>query len=170
VNPAKSPLPVRDRAAPFAAFARKLTLPQTAVLALEGPLEVPYSDGGRAWFSAFEHNGTLICPAPGELRRLRSLASTVESLYEALRALVAQGWRYNQLHLFGFGDGGTVRLLTRARPSKRPDARPCTATPVPRAGAREQLFRAQDHSQNEPLRAAAAALYRRTPIERRSTD
>ena len=79
MNPAKSPLPVRDRAAPFAAFARKLALPQTAVLALEGPLEVPYSDGGRAWFSAFEHNGTLICPAPGELRRLRSLASTVES-------------------------------------------------------------------------------------------
>ena len=79
----------------------------------KGPLEVPHSDGGCAWFSAFEPDGALICPFPGELRRLRSLASTMDSLCEALRALVAQEWRYNQLQRFGFADGGTVRTHQR---------------------------------------------------------
>jgi hypothetical protein len=92
-----------------------MALPATAALALDGPLEVPYSDGGRAWFAAFEDDMSPIAPAPGEQRRLRSLAATVDAMDAALAALVARGgWSYGQLHLFGFSDGGTVRERTRA--------------------------------------------------------
>jgi hypothetical protein len=37
-----------------------MALPQTATLALAGPLAVPEVDGGRAWFPAFEDSGELI--------------------------------------------------------------------------------------------------------------
>lgn len=71
---------------------------------------MPYSDGGRAWFDAFEADGQLIAPAAGEARRLRSLAASADALAAALHALVSgAGWRYDALHLFGFADGGTVR-------------------------------------------------------------
>ena len=53
---------------------------------------------------------TPISPAPGEARRTRSLAASVDALCAALAALVERGgWRFAQLHLFGFSDGGTVR-------------------------------------------------------------
>ena len=42
---------------PFAAFAQRLQLPQTATLALAGPLEVPETGGGRAWYEAFDTIG-----------------------------------------------------------------------------------------------------------------
>ncbi len=43
-----------DSPAPFAALARRMALPQTACLALPGPLVVPGTDGGRAWHEAFD--------------------------------------------------------------------------------------------------------------------
>jgi hypothetical protein len=39
-----------DTPAPFASLATKLNLPCTAALILAGPLEVPFTDGGREWF------------------------------------------------------------------------------------------------------------------------
>ncbi|KAJ9514665.1 hypothetical protein QJQ45_028374 [Haematococcus lacustris] len=85
---------------------------QTASLALGGPLEVPESDGGRAWFVTHEEEGwEPIQPRPGETRRLRSLARTARLVSELLRRLVDSGrWRYNQLSLFGFSQGGTLAL------------------------------------------------------------
>ena len=47
-------------AEPFAALARQLALPQTATLALGGPLAVPESDGGRAWHDAFAADGSML--------------------------------------------------------------------------------------------------------------
>ncbi|KAL6759134.1 Alpha/Beta hydrolase protein [Haematococcus lacustris] len=101
-----------DRHTPYAALAAKLALPQTASLALGGPLEVPESDGGRAWFVTHEEEGwEPIQPRPGETRRLRSLARTARLVSELLRRLVDSGrWRYNQLSLFGFSQGGTLAL------------------------------------------------------------
>jgi hypothetical protein len=88
------------------------SFPQTAALAFEGTLEVPHTDGGRAWYEAFEADMTPIAPAPGESRRTRSLGASVDAAAAALDALVARGgWRHEQLHLFGFSDGGTVRAL-----------------------------------------------------------
>jgi len=45
---------------PAAALAQRMALPQTACLALSGPLEVPETDGGHAWFTAFDDFGELI--------------------------------------------------------------------------------------------------------------
>lgn len=42
------------------ALAQRMSLPQTACLALSGPLSVPESDGGRAWLTAFDEDGELI--------------------------------------------------------------------------------------------------------------
>ena len=47
-------------AGPFAAFARRLDLPQTASLALAGPLLVLETGGGRAWHDAFDACGVLL--------------------------------------------------------------------------------------------------------------
>ncbi|KAJ9514664.1 hypothetical protein QJQ45_028375 [Haematococcus lacustris] len=46
-----------DRHTPFAGLAAKLALPQTASLTLGGPLEVPESDGGRAWVVTHKEEG-----------------------------------------------------------------------------------------------------------------
>ena len=54
-----------DAPAPFAALARHMALPATACLALAGPIEVPETGGGRAWFEAFDDNWELIAPRPG---------------------------------------------------------------------------------------------------------
>ena len=71
---------------------------------------MPYSDGGRAWFQAFEDDMRLIAPAPGETRRVRGLAAAADAVCVALHALVRDGgWRYDALQLFGYSDGGTVR-------------------------------------------------------------
>jgi hypothetical protein len=43
-----------------AALAQRMQLPQTACLALSGPLEVPETGGGRAWFNAFNDDWELI--------------------------------------------------------------------------------------------------------------
>lgn len=47
-------------AAAAAALAQRMALPQTACLALSGPLVVPETDGGRMWLNTFEADGELI--------------------------------------------------------------------------------------------------------------
>jgi hypothetical protein len=49
-----------DRPGPFARLAQQLALPQTASLALPGPAEVPETDGGRAWHTAFDGDWELL--------------------------------------------------------------------------------------------------------------
>jgi predicted esterase len=49
-----------DKPAPFAKLAQQLALPQTASLALPGPLPVPETGGGRAWMTAFDDDWELI--------------------------------------------------------------------------------------------------------------
>lgn len=50
-----------------------MQLPQTAALALAGPSEVPFTDGGRAWFHSFDQEGNPI---------------TVPLLKDAVRAIL----------------------------------------------------------------------------------
>ena len=54
------PILFQDTPKPYAALARRMALPQTAVLALAGPLEVPETGGGRAWLQAFDDDFELI--------------------------------------------------------------------------------------------------------------
>ena len=49
-----------DTPRPYAALARRMQLPSTAALVLAGPLEVPETDGGRAWHEAFDEEWELI--------------------------------------------------------------------------------------------------------------
>eukprot|EP00879_Flechtneria_rotunda_P025739 GHRR01027378.1.p1 GENE.GHRR01027378.1~~GHRR01027378.1.p1 ORF type:complete len:149 (+),score=50.62 GHRR01027378.1:423-869(+) len=45
----------------FTALAKRMVLPHTACLALSGPLRVPETNGGRAWYKAIDqHTGELI--------------------------------------------------------------------------------------------------------------
>ena len=50
----------QDTPKPYAALAKRMALPQTATLALAGPIEVPESNGGRAWLQAFDDDFELI--------------------------------------------------------------------------------------------------------------
>ncbi|KAF6264330.1 Alpha/Beta hydrolase protein [Scenedesmus sp. NREL 46B-D3] len=101
-----------DKPAAFAALARRIQLPQTACLALSGPLEVPETGGGRAWFRAYDDDWELIQPRPGEKRRLTSLATALQLLQQQLLpALSAAGaWQPHQVQVLGFSQGGTVAL------------------------------------------------------------
>mmetsp|Transcript_3504 Transcript_3504/g.10151 ORF Transcript_3504/g.10151 Transcript_3504/m.10151 type:complete len:576 (-) Transcript_3504:253-1980(-) len=72
-----------DIAAPFAMLAARMALPQTATLALAGPVTVPETDGGRAWFEAFDEFGNLLeATASGHAahRRADSFVSTLQLL------------------------------------------------------------------------------------------
>lgn len=104
-----------DTAEAYARFAEKLNLPQTAVLALDGTLTVPFLDRGRSWFTAFESDGELIEAVVGEKRRSASLAATVDAVCQVVAALVSLGWTHRCFHLFGFSDGGMVALEVALR-------------------------------------------------------
>eukprot|EP00798_Chlamydomonas_sp_ICE-L_P015722 gene15722-21842_t len=87
-----------------------MALPNTASLALAGPIEVPETDGGRSWFISFDDDWELIQPTKAEKRRLHSLASTLQLLQKLIASLIAVGWEYQQLQLFGFSQGGSTAL------------------------------------------------------------
>ena len=53
-------LPLKDTPKPYAALAKRMQLPQTASLALAGPLEVPETNGGRAWLQVFDDDYDFI--------------------------------------------------------------------------------------------------------------
>jgi len=94
----------------YAKLAKSLQLPQTAAIALGAPHEVPFSDGGRSWFTVFDDELKLIPGTPGEHRRIQSLETTVKCIMRLLESLHARGWKRSRVHLFGFSQGGTVAL------------------------------------------------------------
>lgn len=61
------PCPLLLPQAPYVALARKLRLPATCCLALGGPLEVPETGGGRAWFEGLDEHSW----EPIQVRTLR---------------------------------------------------------------------------------------------------
>ena len=98
-----------DKCDAFFKFGTNLKLPQTAVLALAGPFEIPFVDG-KAWFEAFDESFELIQARPGEKRRATSLRKCRELVLSFLDALHAHGYAFERMHLFGFAQGGTVVL------------------------------------------------------------
>ena len=134
-----------DSERPFASLARAMKLPCTAALALRGPREVPFTDGGREWFArtddaTYEEINPLevvVDAVTGEetptLRRVESLDAVVHrvaSLIDALAPVMSSSnsggatqvggafgrrWRPDRVHLFGFSDGGVVALETALR-------------------------------------------------------
>ncbi|KAG6819320.1 hypothetical protein H0H93_012957 [Arthromyces matolae] len=83
---------------------RQLKLPQTAVLALRAPEQVPflYEDAFQ-WYTSFDGLGDLI-ERPNPTSALDLMEKVVQSLIERC------GWQSRRIHLFGFAQGGTVAL------------------------------------------------------------
>ncbi|KAG9313805.1 hypothetical protein JVU11DRAFT_6166 [Chiua virens] len=91
-----------DSHTPFAKLGRSLHLPQTATLALRAPEQIPYLyEQAFQWYTSFDPLGDLISrPNP---------SSAIEVMTNVLDHLVgACTWSPNRIHLFGFGQGGSV--------------------------------------------------------------
>ncbi|WWD19227.1 hypothetical protein CI109_103685 [Kwoniella shandongensis] len=106
-----------DTKAPFFNLAKQLNLPSTAILSLSAPDPIPLMDHPSfSWYSTFtpqfdplpisSQNPTKPLPA------LRSLLSTLTSK--------EIGWKLESIHLFGWGQGGTVALELGLDIGKRP--------------------------------------------------
>ncbi|WWC63491.1 uncharacterized protein I303_106094 [Kwoniella dejecticola CBS 10117] len=96
-----------DSKIPFFNLAKQLNLPSTAVLSLSAPDPIPLMDHPSfSWYPTFtptydplpveNHNPTTHLP------KLRALITKLIS--------PEVGWELNQIHLFGFAQGGTMVL------------------------------------------------------------
>jgi len=99
----------------FVALTEQMQLPQTAVLALNSPFELPSEllddPPGYSWFEVLDENLEFIEPSPQERRRTRSLQQSCDWLSSLLDALMQNcGWALHELFLLGYGQGGTVAL------------------------------------------------------------
>mmetsp|Transcript_62773 Transcript_62773/g.198812 ORF Transcript_62773/g.198812 Transcript_62773/m.198812 type:complete len:229 (+) Transcript_62773:78-764(+) len=93
-----------DTARPYAGLARQMELPLTAAIALPGPMEVPLTEGGRAWFAAFdsEYNPIPDNLRAGDRRRLDSLDQSLTALRKLMKLLAGKGWPPENIHVLGF--------------------------------------------------------------------
>ncbi|KNZ75530.1 hypothetical protein J132_02470 [Termitomyces sp. J132] len=91
-----------DTHLPFSNLGRQLKLPQTAVLALRAPEQVPflYEDAFQ-WYTSFDGLGGLI-ERPNPTPALNLLGKVVKHLIDGC------GWPSHKIHLFGFAQGGSV--------------------------------------------------------------
>ncbi|KAJ7704303.1 Alpha/Beta hydrolase protein [Mycena rosella] len=91
-----------DTHMPFSKLARQLRLPQTAVLALRAPEQVPFLyEESYMWFPSFDGLGELLAhPDP---------TPALELLDRVVAHLTADcAWPAPRIHLFGFAQGGTL--------------------------------------------------------------
>ncbi|KAJ6613590.1 hypothetical protein B0H10DRAFT_216783 [Mycena sp. CBHHK59/15] len=98
-----------DTHVPFSKLGRQLKLPQTAVLALRAPDQVPFLyEESYAWFPSFGDLGELID---------RPNPTTALILMEAVfRHLIDDcAWPAHRIHLFGFAQGGSVAVESALR-------------------------------------------------------
>ncbi|KAG6878007.1 hypothetical protein C0992_008754 [Termitomyces sp. T32_za158] len=91
-----------DTHLPFGNLGRQLKLPQTAVLALRAPEQVPFLyEPAFQWYTSFDGLGELIeRPNP---------TSALDLLEKVIRHLIDNcGWPSSRIHLFGFAQGGSI--------------------------------------------------------------
>lgn len=109
-----------DRAAPFLQLGKSLqrTLPQTAVLSVQGLKRVPLlEEEAWMWWDTFDMLGELI-PNPDPTPAI----GVLQHLLHYLCAPEEQGgcaWKAENIHLFGFGQGGSLVLETAV--ARRPE-------------------------------------------------
>lgn len=104
-----------DRNHRFEVLAKQMKLPNTATICLNAPLEIPEEwlpDGkGFSWFDVVDEEANPIEARPGEMRRVDSLEETHKELSHLFRLLTeVVGWKFNEIFLFGFQQGGEVVL------------------------------------------------------------
>ncbi|KAJ7130259.1 hypothetical protein C8R44DRAFT_775200 [Mycena epipterygia] len=93
-----------DTHVPFSKLARQLKLPQTAVLAVRAPDQVPFLyEESYAWFPSFDDLGELI-ERPNPTPALALMDRIVHHLTDDC------AWPLHRIHLFGFAQGGTVAV------------------------------------------------------------
>jgi len=150
-----------DRPAPFARLGSTLNLPQTAILALAGPLVVPETDGGRAWFTAFdEQSWDLIQVAPRPSTAVPAPPTAqIRCLHDAGNAMCNVG-----MHAAGRAHALAVcwrqrllRLLLTQPTGGPPPPPPPTHTPTRRAAAGQARREAAPVIPGADDAAAAAA-------------
>lgn len=91
-----------DTHKPFSNLGRQLKLPQTAILALRAPDQIPYLyEDAFQWYNSFD----LL----GELVRYPNPTPALDLMKQVLRHLVDDcAWREDRVHLLGFAQGGSV--------------------------------------------------------------
>ena len=99
-----------DSPAPFIKLGEQFALPQTALLALRAPSELPL-ELGSSWYDVIDtEKGDFIEIRRGERRRVQSLSKCFEDLDQALAVILECGWLPHEVFLFGFSQGGTVAM------------------------------------------------------------
>ncbi|KAG7449133.1 alpha/beta-hydrolase [Guyanagaster necrorhizus] len=91
-----------DTHKPFSNLGHRLKLPQTAILALRAPDQIPYLyEEAFQWYDSFDPLGELI--------RYPNPTPALNLMKQVLQHLVNDcAWREDRLHLFGFAQGGSV--------------------------------------------------------------
>ncbi|KAI6041531.1 hypothetical protein EDC04DRAFT_1261814 [Pisolithus marmoratus] len=90
----------------FTKLGRSLNLPQTAILALRAPEQIPFLyEQAYQWYTSFDPLGDLIeCPNP---------TPALDLLRTVLAHLIDDcNWPPPRVHLFGFAQGGSVAVET----------------------------------------------------------
>ncbi|KAJ9060280.1 hypothetical protein DSO57_1032513 [Entomophthora muscae] len=92
----------------FFQLGKKLNFPQTAVVALQAPIKLPFfEEEAYMWWDSFDLNtGEELNPAHCE----KSVQGCLTKVKSFLDYAVSQGWRSEAIFLFGFSQGATVAL------------------------------------------------------------
>ncbi|KAI7907607.1 Alpha/Beta hydrolase protein [Cokeromyces recurvatus] len=97
-----------DTKKPFLNLGKKLQLPQTAILSVQAPEEIPYMDGCYQWFPSFNMLTVLTSRNP---ERWKGLLRTRALMNELIDHLIRScGFNPSNIFLFGFSQGATIAL------------------------------------------------------------
>ncbi|KAH9474827.1 putative hydrolase [Psilocybe cubensis] len=91
-----------DTELPFSKMGKSLKLPQTAVLALRAPEQVPFLyEEAYQWYTSFDDLGETIT-RPNPTPALQFLSKVIDHLMKDC------AWPISRIHFFGFAQGGSV--------------------------------------------------------------
>ncbi|WWC71392.1 uncharacterized protein I206_105347 [Kwoniella pini CBS 10737] len=97
-----------DSKIPFFNLGKQLNLPSTAILSLSAPDPIPLMDKPSfSWYKTFTSEFDLI---PTENQNPTIHLTKLRSLLIKLNSTELGGWKLNEIHLFGFGQGSTISL------------------------------------------------------------
>ncbi|KAF4318134.1 hypothetical protein G195_008515 [Phytophthora kernoviae 00238/432] len=97
-----------DSHEPFARLGTQMALPQTAVVSLRAPLELPFGLG-FTWMEDLDDQGDVIPSDVPHAQRSQSLQVARDYVWNFLRVLHNDyGWSYSRLFLFAFSQGACV--------------------------------------------------------------
>ncbi|KAJ3497788.1 hypothetical protein NLJ89_g10302 [Agrocybe chaxingu] len=91
-----------DTHVPFSKLGKSLKLPQTAVLALRAPEQVPFLyEDAYQWYTSFDDLGEII-ERPNPTPAFQFLGTVIDHLTNDCT------WPLDRIHFFGFAQGGSV--------------------------------------------------------------